>query len=706
MSLQVRVVESLEELQVPIAKELFDAWGQQFLKEARAADDASGITRPNKELEHEINHRIRKNVDRLNTGCSLAAEHRRNPVLALVTTPGKSASTRSADLRQRAGELNIPVVEDPGDPGALAATLAGLEEKRLTHPKLHILEIVHDFPPHSHSGTELYTLNLARELQSRGHRVTVLHPVADANLPVGAQLPDEVEGLDVLRFNIQKNYHGPAGTWNNPSFDAPFDAILGDNDFDLVHVQHIMGLGHTWLDVIKQRGLPLAMKFDDMFFYCERFHLNRPDGTYCSEGPESLDKCFRCTKPELSSAPPDVEAASYQLMALRRASLRRAFSLPDYIHVPSAFLRDGFKRFGFENRRVEVVVTGILPFSSDAPVPEPDNRLRIAYVGTVHERKGIDDFIRAARLCLEGMDPQQRARVRFLVHGKKSGDPACGRLDTAIAEIPELEYAGPFVPDDRPRVFASVDILVMPSLGENFPFLLRESLHAGTPVIASEIAGVPEIVDDGRNGFLYPPGDITALAAIFTRLAGDPEELGRLDTDCRVFPTVPEEVDHLESVFHDLVAADPAVAGRRTYDANIEALRRSNPGVAEWILTVDDTNLYGNYVMTERTVTRHGHPIHDMDDPEGEGRRLAESWLRQTTHGPVRVMGFGMGHHLEPLLEMMEDDRGLLVQLLDRVIFQLVLRRRDLTKILGDPRLQFVSDLSPDNAHVLPGYMA
>jgi len=80
-------------------------------------------------------------------------------------------------------------------------------------------------------------------------------------------------------------------------------------------------------------------------------------------------------------------------------------------------------------------------------------------------------------------------------------------------------YWGSFTTEQRAQVFSEIDLLVMPSLGENYPFILREALYAGLPVVATAIAGVPEIIRDGENGFLIPPGDVEALADIFAKIA-------------------------------------------------------------------------------------------------------------------------------------------------------------------------------------------
>jgi glycosyltransferase involved in cell wall biosynthesis len=64
------------------------------------------------------------------------------------------------------------------------------------------------------------------------------------------------------------------------------------------------------------------------------------------------------------------------------------------------------------------------------------------------------------------------------------------------------------------------DVLVVPSLwAENAPLVALEARAAGCPVIASDIGGLPELIEDGRDGLLFPPGDSDALAAILAQPA-------------------------------------------------------------------------------------------------------------------------------------------------------------------------------------------
>ncbi len=148
----------------------------------------------------------------------------------------------------------------------------------------------------------------------------------------------------------------------------------------------------------------------------------------------------------------------------------------------------------------------------------PGEPLRIAFVGQAVERKGLPVLLRAfealrrevpAELIVIGSTAEELAPL--LVDGE--GVTALGRIDDAAKE----------------RALRSADLLCAPSLGgESFGMVLTEAFAAGTPVVASDIAGYRDVVAHGRDGLLVPRADATALAETLRDLALDPARVEAL----------------------------------------------------------------------------------------------------------------------------------------------------------------------------------
>ena len=93
---------------------------------------------------------------------------------------------------------------------------------------------------------------------------------------------------------------------------------------------------------------------------------------------------------------------------------------------------------------------------------------------------------------------------------------------------PGVRFLGPLARERVLELFAAADATVLTSSWENFPHTVVESLTVGTPVIATRVGGVPDIVEDGVNGLLVPPGDATALADAVRRFVQDDALRARL----------------------------------------------------------------------------------------------------------------------------------------------------------------------------------
>jgi glycosyltransferase involved in cell wall biosynthesis len=87
--------------------------------------------------------------------------------------------------------------------------------------------------------------------------------------------------------------------------------------------------------------------------------------------------------------------------------------------------------------------------------------------------------------------------------------------------------------EDAPRIAAACDVFVLPSLREGLPVALLEAMTLGRPLVATRVGGVPEVVEDGRQGILVPPAQPAALARALVSLLGDPSLRQRLGAAAR-----------------------------------------------------------------------------------------------------------------------------------------------------------------------------
>ncbi len=157
-----------------------------------------------------------------------------------------------------------------------------------------------------------------------------------------------------------------------------------------------------------------------------------------------------------------------------------------------------------------------------APVGLPDGPPVFLFVGRLLEAKGLPEYAEAARRLRSGYP-----KVRFQV----LGPPEEQRGGVPVAQIRRweaeglLEYLGE-TRDTRPFV-ARASVIVLPSRREGMPCALMEGMSMGRAVTAADAPGCREVVRDGINGFLVPPGDPAALASALERFLLDPSLIAR-----------------------------------------------------------------------------------------------------------------------------------------------------------------------------------
>ena len=128
--------------------------------------------------------------------------------------------------------------------------------------------------------------------------------------------------------------------------------------------------------------------------------------------------------------------------------------------------------------------------------------------GRLHPEKGYEHLFQAVRL-LKGRT--ERPFV-LLIAGRGPLLEHYQQLAASLDIGDRLRFLG--FRNDLPDLMVASDLFVLPSVAESFGLVLAEALYLGKPVVASRVGGIPEIVDDGIDGCLVPPGDAQALSEI------------------------------------------------------------------------------------------------------------------------------------------------------------------------------------------------
>jgi starch synthase len=199
---------------------------------------------------------------------------------------------------------------------------------------------------------------------------------------------------------------------------------------------------------------------------------------------------------------------------LREAHLRYVeteYEEADLITVPSAFARESFTSMGISASKVVVTPYGV-DLGDYHPVPKRDRVFRILFVGSICTRKGVPYLLEAvstlkysnAELCIRGGEVQDTATL----------------LDRYRGTIP-LRRVEPQSRVAMKDLFSQASVLVLPSVEDGFGLVIGQAMACGIPVIASRNCGGPELIEDGRNGFLVDACDAAAIADRLSLLHDD-----------------------------------------------------------------------------------------------------------------------------------------------------------------------------------------
>ena len=348
---------------------------------------------------------------------------------------------------------------------------------------MRVLFLTSTFDPLT-GGAETYGLLLTKALADAGNEVTI---VTD-----GSWLPDlpiaTVErGCRVLRPRMFANEIGRRDkvVWRQLQYSLlnEIGRLLKDNHFDVVHAN-----SHETL----QLALPIAESMGAAIV--ASLHEQNPDASSFGSG--------RC-RLAYDIFPVDMHIAAsrfYEQRALQYGTPR--------------------ERLRLIYHGVEVVPRKLASAAARSRFGIPKDSLVITCAGRIYTRKGQLHLARAFDK-IRARHPKAHLFLAGRVSDFNYADEVFGLLRPA-AEAGLVTHYETLTRADMPEVFAATDIAVQPSLEEGLGLAAIEAMQQEVPVVASDVVGLNEVIEDGIDGLLVPARDPDALATAVLRIAEDP----------------------------------------------------------------------------------------------------------------------------------------------------------------------------------------
>lgn len=420
---------------------------------------------------------------------------------------------------------------------------------------MRVAFFVHCFFPSHYFGTETYTLELARHYREMGVDARVITAIFPGEAPAADLVTHyEFEGIPVTCIDKNRLPNTRVkDTYYQPDMRPILTQVLREIRPDVVHVTHLVNHTGALLEVVRELGLPTFASCTDFFGFCFNNRLEAADGGLCAGPSPDRSNCMACYLRDagrqpgahallrwsahpwavgrvaraanlarrfapLRSGPVD---GLLEDLAQRPDTLRYLYSAYREIVAATRFLREAYERNGF-TMPMRCIHFGVDIDRREKPRRGAGHRPVIGYIGQIARHKGVDVLVDAF-----GRLPANSAELR--IYGASEQEPHyVAQLRASIGGA-AVSFRGSFAKERMREVMDGIDLLVIPSRWyENSPLVLLNALATHTPVVVSDVEGMTEFVEPGRNGYAFERGSVDDLDRVLRGLVRDREALERL----------------------------------------------------------------------------------------------------------------------------------------------------------------------------------
>ncbi|OQY48149.1 MAG: hypothetical protein B6242_03135 [Anaerolineaceae bacterium 4572_78] len=428
---------------------------------------------------------------------------------------------------------------------------------------MKIIIAVHHFPPKYTSGAELRAFRTAQALQKRGYEVrAVCVENIDKGPDGGVTWRDEIyDGVPVRRlsFNLESAPDPFRWSYDNLWIGDHLSTMLANYKPDIFHLVSGYIMSGRALHAAYRHNIPTVLSLTDFWFLCPRITMLRSDG-HVSTLPIDPVQCSKCLAeeqrryrlpgqyaPKLTDVYWKYQHGHIERIQDRLNFLHDTLNQVNAIISPSQFLRSLFIETGTDPNSIIFSRQGhdFSHVSSGLLQKIPSDTLRIGYVGQIAPHKGVHVLFEAVRLL-------PNANVMVKAYGDATPFPSyTAQLQKLATHDERLELAGVYQRKNVSKVLQELDVIVVPSVWyENSPNSMLESFAHKTPVIASDLGGMAELVLHGQNGLLFEVGNPNSLAEQLQHLLDESDLLLSLRSGITPIKSTTQELDELEAIYH------------------------------------------------------------------------------------------------------------------------------------------------------------
>lgn len=388
-------------------------------------------------------------------------------------------------------------------------------------------------------GAEKYLLEIEKALQEAGHEVAIFAMNHPKNLPTPYQkyFPSRVSFSEGGFNNKLKALVRLFWSWQSA---RKFRHLIANFKPDLIHFHNIYHhLSPSIVKVGQKMKIPMIMHLHDYKLICPNYQLFS-QGKYCQrcQGGRYYNCLrYRCLKGSyLKSALAALAMYYHNYVQIYEKNL-------SYLIAPSRFIKNTFIKFGWPNDKIKLLYNFSQAQHLNKKINSPGDYL--LYFGRLSQEKGINVLIEALKQCslslkIAGSGPEEGNLVSMVENMNLSN---------------RIEFLGFCQGQDLEDLIDGAKAIIIPSVWpENMPFSLLEAMAKAKVVIASKTGGLSELIEDGKNGFIFPAGSAESLAKILNQLENkDLLKMGQLARQKVVPLELKEHLNQLLEIYKETI---------------------------------------------------------------------------------------------------------------------------------------------------------
>lgn len=366
-------------------------------------------------------------------------------------------------------------------------------------------------------GADIYAERISKELVKRGHKIVII-----SSNPEKGTIIEKRGNIKIYRFHplnistfntIGKENILIQAIWGLLAFYNLYTykkvkEILKKEGPSVVHIHTpLFDIGLSVFDAVESLNLSSVLTLHDYIPICPKGLLLHNNSKICTNrNINPLCKIYR------------------------EFSKRIVNSKPDIIISPSQFNLDIHKKNGvFKNSKtiLECYGTELNDFDSSKDIKNANNKekqMNVLYVGQLLKHKGVQTLVEAFKQI-------KNKNMKLHIVG---GGTYENKLKDLSKDDERIIFHGKLPNEVVQKFYRNASISVVPSIWyDNSPLVIYESFRQGTPVIGSKMGGIPELIEDGYNGFLFEAGNVEQLRENLENSMENQEQLKELGKNAR-----------------------------------------------------------------------------------------------------------------------------------------------------------------------------